>query len=81
YAGWRHKCLIRPYVPSCGSRGQAQRRRTLQAPYLWLCRMAASMPYPACSPHTHTPDRQAQPPGGQLHLRVPDGGIHALSGL
>ncbi|UNT08932.1 sodium ion-translocating decarboxylase subunit beta [Klebsiella pneumoniae] len=90
YAGWRHKCLIRPtFLPAGSPPGPASAAppgRTLQAPYLWLCRMAASMPYPAYVPsHRLTPPRtgkrSAAGRSGSIPAVVPDGGIHALSGL
>ncbi|KAA5685115.1 hypothetical protein F3G24_10630 [Klebsiella pneumoniae] len=59
-----------------------------QAPYPRLCRMAAYMPYPAYVPEEAcgTPPRRpskrsAAGRSGAVPAAVPDGGIHALSGL
>ncbi len=87
-AGWRHKCLIRPtflrrragYPPQARA-SAAPPGRTLQAPYLWLCRMAASMPYPAYVPEEACGippgPAGAAPPGGLAP--APHDDIHSLS--
>ena len=87
YAGWRHKCLIRPTFLPAGSPQdrQAQRRRAVRlhtcgsAGWRHKCLIRPTF-LPAGSPRRPGKRSAAGRPGA-VPAVVPDGGINALSGL
>ncbi|STT18831.1 Uncharacterised protein [Klebsiella pneumoniae] len=89
-AGWRHTCLIRPTFLPAGSPPQdrqAQRRRAVRrrtcdsAGWRHQCLILPTFLPAGSPPRTGKRSAAGQDTSSSIPAVVPDGGIHALSGL